>query len=107
MQGHQLPFGFEVKKVNDQYHVIVMNAEERLNLEEVSITGDSVRIVMHIFDTELRAKIEEGRLNGYFIKNYDPINKLPFIATYGDDFRFAKDSETLSSFSQQQKSMLL
>jgi len=99
MQGHQLPFGFEVQKMNDQYRITVMNSEERLNLDEVSITGDSVRIVMHIFDTELRAKIEDGRLTGYFIKNYESINKLPFSATYGDDFRFAKDAETELDFS--------
>jgi thiol-disulfide isomerase/thioredoxin len=99
MQGHQLPFGFEVQKTNDQYRITVMNAEERLKLDEVIITSDSVRIVMHIFDTELRAKIEDGRLTGYFIKNYDPINKLPFYATHGDDFRFAKDAETELDFS--------
>jgi len=99
MQGHQLPFGFEVQKTNDQYGITVMNAEERLKLDEVIITGDSVRIVMHIFDTELRAKIEDGRLTGYFIKNYDPITRLPFNATHGDDFRFSKDAETELDFS--------
>ncbi len=99
MQGHQLPFGFEVQNVNDQYRITVMNAEERLNLDEISITGDSVRIVMHIFDCELRAKIADGRLTGYFIKNYDPSNKLPFSAKYGSDFRFAKDAETELDFS--------
>jgi thiol-disulfide isomerase/thioredoxin len=99
MQGQQLPFGFDVQKVNEEYRITVMNAEERLTLDEVSISGDSVRIVMHIFDIELRAKIEDGRLNGYYIKNYDPINKLPFNATHGDDFRFAKDAETELDFS--------
>jgi thiol-disulfide isomerase/thioredoxin len=99
MQGHQLPFGFEVQKTNDQYGITVMNAEERLKLDEVIITGDSVRIVMHIFDTELRAKIEDGRLTGYFIKNYDPITRLPFYATHGDNFRFSKDAETELDFS--------
>jgi len=99
MQGHQLPFGFEVQRTNDQYGITVMNAEERLKLDEVVITGDSVRIVMHIFDTELRAKIEDGRLTGYFIKNYDPITRLPFYATHGDDFRFSKDAETELDFS--------
>jgi len=99
MQGHQLPFGFEVQKTNDQYGITVMNAEERLKLDEVIITGDSVRIVMHIFDTELRAKIEDGQLTGYFIKNYDPITRLPFYATHGDDFRFSKDAETELDFS--------
>jgi len=98
MQGQYLPFGFEVSKINDQYRISVMNAEERLYLDEVSITGDSVRIVMHQFDTELKAKIEGEKLSGYFIKNYDPINKLPFHATHGDDFRFAHDAETELDF---------
>jgi len=99
IQGHQLPFGFEVQKTNEQYRVTVMNAQEKLNLDEVSIIGDSVRMVMHIFDTELRAKIEEGRLTGYYIKNYETNYRLPFSATFGDDFRFAKNAETELDFS--------
>lgn len=99
MQGQQLPFGFEVQKTNERYEITVLNAEERLSLDEIYITGDSVRIVMHIFDTELRAKIKEGRLEGYFIKNYDPVTKLPFYATYGDDFRFAYNAQTELNFS--------
>jgi len=99
MQGQQLPFGFEVQKSNDQYSINVINAEEKLALDEISVSGDSVRIVMHIFDSELRAKIEGDKLSGIFIKNYDRINKLPFNATYGDDFRFAKDAETELDFS--------
>jgi thiol-disulfide isomerase/thioredoxin len=99
MQGHQLPFGFEVNQVNAQYRITVLNAEERLNLEEVYVQGDSVRIVMHIFDTELRAKIDGDRLTGYFIKNYDPMNKLPFFANHGEDFRFSQDAETELDFS--------
>jgi len=99
MQGQQLPFGFDVQKTNDQYIIDVINAGEKLKLDEISVTGDSILIVMHIFDSELRAKIENDKLTGYFIKNYDPINKLPFNATYGDDFRFAKDAETELDFS--------
>lgn len=99
MQGQQLPFGFEVQKTNELYQITVLNAEERLSLDEIYISGDSVRIVMHIFDTELRAKIVDGRLKGYFIKNYDPVNKLPFYATYGDDFRFAYNAQTELNFS--------
>ncbi len=99
LQGQNLPFGFEVQKTNDQYRITVINAEERLGLDEISITGDSVRIIMHIFDSELRAKIEENRLIGYFTKNYEPQNKFPFYATFGDDFRFAENAETELDFS--------
>ncbi len=98
MQGQELAFGFEVTKSNDQYVISVINAEEKLGLDEISVNGDSVRIVMHIFDSELRAKIEAGQLNGYFVKNFDPKNKLPFIATYGDTFRYAKPAEAKVDF---------
>ncbi len=99
MQGQQLPFGFEVHYANDQYTVTVINADEKLKLDEVIITGDSVRIVMYIFDAELRAKIENDHLSGYFIKNFAVNYKLPFTATYGDDFRFAESSDVKLDFS--------
>jgi len=99
MQGQQLVFGLEVQKSNDQYKIDVINAGEKLGLDEISIAGDSVRIVMHIFDSELRAKINGDQLIGYFIKNYDPKNKLPFTATYGDTFRYAKPAEVNVNFS--------
>ena len=98
MQGQQLPFGFEVQKSDDRYSINVINAEEKLALDEISVTGDSVRIVMHIFDSELRAKIEDGKLTGIFIKNYDSKNKLPFSATYGDTYRYTKLGETKVDF---------
>lgn len=98
MQGQQLPFGFDVQKSNDQYTINVINAEEKLGLDEITITGDSIRIVMHIFDSELRAKIEGDKWSGYFVKNYDPANKFPFTATYGDTFRYAKPAEAKIDF---------
>jgi len=98
MQGQQLPFGFEVQKSNDQYHINVINAEEKLGLDEISVTGDSIRIVMHIFDSELRARMEGDKLSGYFVKNYDPANKFPFSATYGDVYRYIKPAEANIDF---------
>lgn len=95
MQGQQLPFGFDVQETNGQYKIFVLNAEERLALDEITVTGDSVRITMHIFDSELKAKIEDGKLTGTFIKNYDPKNTFPFSATFGDTFRFANEETEL------------
>jgi thiol-disulfide isomerase/thioredoxin len=95
MQGQQLPFGFDVQETNGQYKIFVLNAEERLALDEITVTGDSVRITMHIFDSELKAKIDDGKLTGTFIKNYDPKNTFPFSATFGDTFRFAHEETEL------------
>ena len=99
MQGQQLPFNFEVTKDADQYKVYLINAEEKLLQDEISVIGDSVKITMFIFDIELKAKINGNRLDGFYIKNYEPNYKLPFSATYGEDYRFAKHGEATTSFS--------
>jgi thiol-disulfide isomerase/thioredoxin len=94
MQDLQLPFGLEIQKVGEKYSASVINAGEKISLDEISITGDSLKIVMHIFDSELRAKIEGDKLMGVFVKNYDLTATLPFVATYGDTYRFVKPEET-------------
>ncbi|MBL7870564.1 MAG: TlpA family protein disulfide reductase [Cyclobacteriaceae bacterium] len=94
MQGQQLPFGLEIQKVGNSYTAAVVNAGEKISLDEMSVSGDSLRIVMHIFDSELRAKIEGDKLVGKFVKNYDATATLPFVATYGDTHRFVKTEET-------------
>ena len=92
-QGHDLPFTFDVTKRNDSLLVIIHNGPENILLDEVSLFGDSVKMVLHIFDAELRAKIEDDKLSGTFVKNYARQANQPFKATFGDDYRFAKNSE--------------
>ncbi|MFM8739330.1 MAG: TlpA family protein disulfide reductase, partial [Cytophagales bacterium] len=87
-QGHDLPFIFEVAKNGDQLNVHIKNGTEDLLLDEVSLFVDSVHMVMHIFDAEIRAKINGDQLTGTFVKNY----AQPFRASFGEDFRFAKNA---------------
>lgn len=91
-QGHDLPFTFDVTKKNDSLLVYIRNGPEKILLDEVSVFGDSVKMVMHIFDAVLRAKIDGNKLMGTFVKNYAPEANQPFQATYGEDYRFAKNS---------------
>ena len=91
-QGHDLPFTFEVAKRNDSMLVYINNGLEKIVLDEVSVFGDSVKMVLHIFDAELRAKIDGNKLTGTFVKNYAPEANQPFSATFGDNYRFAKYS---------------
>ena len=91
-QGHELPFTFDVIKHNDSLLVDIKNGPEKIRLDEVSVFGDSVIMVMHIFDAEIRAKIDVDKLTGTFVKNYAPQANQPFKATFGDDYRFAKNS---------------
>jgi thiol-disulfide isomerase/thioredoxin len=98
LQGQQLPFNFEVTKDGSTYKVFLKNAEEKLLQDEISIQGDSVKITMLIFDIELKAKIIGNQLQGYYTKNYQPDFKLPFTATYGENFRFVEPSEAFANF---------
>lgn len=94
LQGQQLPFNFEVNQENGIYSVNLLNASEKILLDEVSIADDSIIMVLHIFDAELRAKISGHRLEGFYYKNYDKSFKLPFHASHGEDFRFQPKKET-------------
>jgi thiol-disulfide isomerase/thioredoxin len=95
MQGQELPFTFDVENKEGKYLVYLNNASEKLMLDEVSIEGDSVRMILHIFDAELHAKVDGNSLNGFYFKNYDRSFKQAFTATFGDNYRFAKTSDTV------------
>jgi thiol-disulfide isomerase/thioredoxin len=101
VQGHELPFGLEI--VTDKtggYDLYVLNANERLLLDEVTIEGDTLNATLHIFDANIKAKINDGELHGYFVKNYDPGYKHAFRATYGETYRFAvKKNQNVTDFS--------
>ena len=91
MQDQLLPFTFEVLKGGEKYHVKLINGvEETIPLDEIDIVGDSVFITLHIFDIELRAKINGDILNGYYIKNYKENYRLPFTAKHNNSDRFKK-----------------
>jgi len=99
-QGHDLPFTFDVVKKSDSLMVYLKNGSEKILLDEVSIFGDSVKMVLHIFDAEIHAKIDGDKLTGTFIKNYATQANQPFSATFGEDYRFAKNtSEKTTDFS--------
>ncbi len=89
IQGKELPFNFEVKKDSvDHFNVTIKNADENLLLDEVSVKGDTVSMTLHIFDSQLKAKIHGDSLNGFFIKNSESNYRLPFKAAFGQDYRF-------------------
>jgi len=96
LQEQELPFNFEVTKDSGKYQVYLQNADEKLLQDEVSISGDSVKITMLVFDIDLIAKINGDKLEGFYIKNYEPDFKLPFRAVYGETFRFTNVDSTIN-----------
>lgn len=94
IQGQSLPFTLECTKDNsDGYDFYLRNAGERLLLDEVTVYGDSVDIVLHIFDANLKARIIGDTLRGEFIKNFAKDYRLPFQAVHGQYYRFEKGSD--------------
>jgi peroxiredoxin len=89
LQGQQLPFNLDVvKDSTGSVDVYMINAGERLLLDEVSLERDSVRINLHMFDAQLRVKNFGDSLSGYFELNYTLGYRIPFKAAFGQDFRF-------------------
>jgi thiol-disulfide isomerase/thioredoxin len=89
MQGQELPFNLEVGKKDSKQVVYVLNGEERLLLDGLVFFKDSVIIPLHVFDSQIKAKVSEEKLEGFFTKN-TPKNDyhLPFTAIYGLKYRF-------------------
>ena len=100
LQGQKLPFNFEVLKDSSGYKVNLINASEKILLDEISVVGDSIDIMLHIFDAGLRAKVSENSLEGFYYKNYDKSHLFPFHATFGEDHTFEKvNNQSTSDFS--------
>ncbi len=77
----KLPFIFEVK--NDTL-LTIFNADEQINVDEITYRNDSVKIQMPVFEGFLIAKISENGLQGSFIKpSLDQI--VPFVATKNNE----------------------
>ena len=97
MQNQELPFNFEIIKKDETYKAILINGEEEFHLDEVELKDDSLFLRLHIFDIDLKAKIGENKLTGYYIKNYKENYKLPFNAVYNKSERF-ESAESSAAF---------
>jgi thiol-disulfide isomerase/thioredoxin len=87
----EMPFMFEVKSPAE---LVVINAEERILVDEVSYKNDSIFIKTPVFEGFIAAKLEgDGSLNGSFIKeNLDRV--VSFHAEIGTDrFPVTQDAE--------------
>ena len=91
MQEHELPFIFDIQKQGDQFIAFLHNDTERILLDEITLRGDSVFMTLHIFDADLRAKINGNQLSGTYYKAYAPDFSLPFSATFGNEYHFARN----------------
>lgn len=87
--GTELPFNFEVVEKGDLLYLEIINAEERIRVDEILIEQDSIIIRLAVFDSEFHAKIKGDQMEGYWWdKTRANQNKLPFKAEHDQAYRF-------------------
>ncbi|MCF6279185.1 MAG: TlpA family protein disulfide reductase [Flavobacteriaceae bacterium] len=87
IQNQQLPFIFEVFKDNENFKINLHDGDNIIELNEVKVVKDSVFFTMHIFDIDVKAKINNNSLSGDYTKNYAKDYVLPFKAVFGKTAR--------------------
>ena len=78
-----LPFNFEVVS-EEELHVF--NAEEVIEVKDITYKNDSVYIQMPVFEGLMVAKIEDEKLNGNFVK--PSLNRVMFFKAEKNASRF-------------------
>jgi len=87
--GRELPFNFQVHYKGKTPQLIIINAEERIVVDEIELKKDSLFFKMPAFDTEFRCRIKGHEIEGVWINHYrNTMNKIPFKAWYGESRRF-------------------
>jgi thiol-disulfide isomerase/thioredoxin len=100
-----LPFNVEVI---DSSELVFKNATERIRVNEVRYSGDSVTIVMPVFGSEFKALMTEESLSGKWFKYTSGKSySIPFIARYGSTQRFVSDNPPEADFSGRWKSYFI
>ena len=96
----ELPFNFEIKKVNAKIILVIRNAQERITVDEVVFTKDSLNFKMPIFDTEFKTElIGDTILKGVWINHTKKENNtIAFTAKFGNKNRFNVPMKRATNF---------
>ncbi len=96
----RLPFYFELKKNKGKTTLEVSNGEERILVDEITETSDSIFFRMPVFDSEFKCEIKENgkQLDGVWINHArKDHNEIPFQAFYGREYNCDKGSRAFTS----------
>lgn len=95
-----LPFNFNVNYINHQPVLEILNSDEKITVDEVTLIGDSVNFKMPVFDTEFKTVLRNDTLHGYWYNHYrKEKNKVEFEAYYNNKNRFITSEAAKVDFS--------
>lgn len=81
-----IPFNVEVLGPNQ---LIIKNADERIDVREITYKNDSVFIKTPVFGSEFKGRFTSKKISGnYFNYNKSKISPIPFVANFGLENRF-------------------
>ncbi|PSL48058.1 peroxiredoxin [Chitinophaga niastensis] len=88
--GADIVFNFEVKDTAGKKVLYVLNATDKLLVDDVKVTGDSLFIKMPFFDSEFKAKFaSDSAVEGQWIRHLaDKDVSVPFSAVANTPERF-------------------
>ncbi len=94
IEAGDVPFQIEFLEDSSRLVAYLINAEERLRLDDIVQDGDSIFIPMHIFNNEIRAKqFGDTLISGTLIKHIpNQVYELPILLEFGPDYRFMPTS---------------
>lgn len=89
--GQKIVFNFETRDSAERKVLYIINAGERLLVDSIKLSGDSVFIQMPFFESGFKAKLDrDGNLEGdWIIRLADKEQVMPFKAVYNQQQRFA------------------
>lgn len=88
-----LPFNFTVSQSDDHKTTITLiNADERIKVDEIRTKGDSIIIQMPVFEGYIAARYTDSTITGQFIKK-SLDRYVPFSANFGVADRFTTVSQ--------------
>ncbi len=90
--GIEIPFNFTVTDSLGRKFVHITNADEHIEVEDVSVKENRVVMKLPFYDSEIRARLTSGGLEGEWIKHLGTEDrKMPFNAVPDTEWRFSKD----------------
>jgi thiol-disulfide isomerase/thioredoxin len=97
----ELPFLFDVVYDDEErFHIELINGEERIRAEHITIgrdpatARDTILIEFPVYDTYISALYENDVLEGEWVVNYKDNYRIPFVAHFGQGYRFTQLRKT-------------
>src|ERR1041384_726191 len=85
----ELPFNFELKKNAAAYTFEIINGEEKIPVNEITLKDDSLFAKLPVFDSEIKVKISQDEMHGEWVNYSRKANQsIPFNAKAGIKYRF-------------------